>query len=379
MKFSELDEAARLSRLEPPSGKVAVIIDTDTANEIDDQFTLAWALLRSDVIDIKAVIAEPFSFEHHREPLVHTDAVRKADRAADDTQSAQSAQSNGGPGFSGNLDQQPFLENYLEWVKRLDQQGTAVEDLHFTTPAEGVDLSVAEIKRVFDAAEVEHSGLVFRGADRYMSGPESAIQSSGVDRIIEIARQADEVLYVVAIGCLTNVASALLLDPDLVSKIVVIWTAGYPSTDERSNQSALNLVQDVHATRVVFESGVPLVYMPGYLIGQQLSLSQPEMHAWVKGSGPLGDLLVELYDNNPLHPLMGIGDHYVRTWVIWDLICLAWLIDPELVPTTIRPTPELGDDLRWNVSESGTRHVMREAIDVNRDGIFRDLFTRLAQ
>ncbi len=376
MKFFELDEATRLSRLEPPSGKVSVIIDTDTANEIDDQFTLAWALLRSDVIDIKAVIAEPFSFEHHRQPLLHADAVRKAELTCDDTQPARSTD---GSGCSGNLDQQPFLENYLEWIKRLDQQGTAVEDLHFTTPAEGVDLSVAEIKRVFDAAEVDHSGLVFRGADRYMSGPESAIQSSGVDRIIEIAHQADEVLYVVAIGCLTNVASALLLAPDLVGKIVVIWTAGYPSTDERSNQAALNLVQDVHATRVVFDSGVPLVYMPGYLIGQQLSLSQPEMHAWVKGSGPLGDLLVDLYDNNPLHPLMGIGDHYGRTWVIWDLICLAWLLDPELVLTTIRPTPELGDDLRWNASESGTRHVMREAIDVDRDGIFRDLFTRLGQ
>ncbi len=365
MKFPELDDVTRRSRLEPPSGKVSVVIDTDTANEIDDQFTLAWALLRSDVINVKAVIAEPFSFIHHREPLLRADAARRPDALPD--------------GPPASTDQQPFLEDYSEWVKRLDQQGTAVEDLHFTTPAEGVDLSVAEAKRVYEAAGVDHTGMVFRGADRYMSEPEGAVACAGVDRLIEIARETDGVLYVVAIGCLTSLASALLLAPELVNKIVVIWTAGYPSTDERSNQPALNLVQDVHATRVVFDSGVPLVYMPGYLIGQQLSLSQPEMHAWVKGTGRLGDFLVDLYDNNPLYPLMGIGDHYGRTWVIWDLICLAWLIDPALVPTAIRPTPELADDLRWNLSGSSTRHVMREAIDIDRDGIFRDLFSRLAR
>ncbi len=31
-------------RLAPPRGPVRLVIDTDTANEIDDQFALAWAL-----------------------------------------------------------------------------------------------------------------------------------------------------------------------------------------------------------------------------------------------------------------------------------------------------------------------------------------------
>jgi len=60
--FPVIDPAARLKMLEPPTGKVAVVFDTDTANEIDDQFALAWALLTPEIIDLKAVIAEPFSF-----------------------------------------------------------------------------------------------------------------------------------------------------------------------------------------------------------------------------------------------------------------------------------------------------------------------------
>ena len=54
------------ARLSPPSGRCQVVIDTDAANEIDDQFALAWALLSPETIEIKAVYAAPFSFAHRR-------------------------------------------------------------------------------------------------------------------------------------------------------------------------------------------------------------------------------------------------------------------------------------------------------------------------
>lgn len=360
MMFPQIDDATRQARLEPPTGKVSIILDTDMANEIDDQFTLAWALLRPDVIDLQAVIAEPFSFAHHREPLL------QAERRLKD----RDGESGGEP---------VLLEQYDEWAKRLATVGTAVSDIAFNSPAEGVDRSVTETYRVLSAAGADAEGLVFRGADHYMVDESTPVASEGVDRMVELARAAEGVVYVVAIGCITNVASALLVAPDIADKIVVLWTSGYPSTDHRSNKPSLNLVQDVHATRVVLESGVPYVYMPGYLIGQQLTVSQPDMHKWVKGTGPLGDLLVDLFDNNPLYHMLGIDDHFARTWVIWDLICLAWLIDPDLVPTALRPTPELAEDLRWDLQNADDRPLMREAIGVNRDGIFRDLFARLGE
>ncbi len=45
------------SRLAPPTGRVRVVIDTDTANEIDDQFALAWALRCPQQLDVVAVYA----------------------------------------------------------------------------------------------------------------------------------------------------------------------------------------------------------------------------------------------------------------------------------------------------------------------------------
>ena len=49
-------------RLAEPRSPVRLVIDTDAANEIDDQFALAWALLSPRELRLEAVYAAPFSF-----------------------------------------------------------------------------------------------------------------------------------------------------------------------------------------------------------------------------------------------------------------------------------------------------------------------------
>ena len=41
---NEINTAELLKRLEHPSGRVDVVLDTDTFNEIDDQFALAYLI-----------------------------------------------------------------------------------------------------------------------------------------------------------------------------------------------------------------------------------------------------------------------------------------------------------------------------------------------
>ena len=48
------------SRLAPPTGRVRVVIDTDTANEIDDQFALAWALMALTFLGAYSYSSPPF-------------------------------------------------------------------------------------------------------------------------------------------------------------------------------------------------------------------------------------------------------------------------------------------------------------------------------
>ena len=62
MPYPEIDVARLVERLQHPNGPCDVVIDTDTANEIDDQFAIVHALL-SDVLNVEAIYAAPFHAE----------------------------------------------------------------------------------------------------------------------------------------------------------------------------------------------------------------------------------------------------------------------------------------------------------------------------
>lgn len=63
----------------------------------------------------------------------------------------------------------------------------------------------------------------------------------------------------------------------------------------------------------MFDSGVPLVYLPGYHVGVQLKISLPEMERFVRGRGDIGDYLHQLYANNPLHEMFAITGAETKT------------------------------------------------------------------
>ena len=67
-------------------------------------------------------------------------------------------------------------------------------------------------------------------------------------------------MYVVAIGAPTNVASALLADPTLADRIVVVWLGGHALN--WGDTAEFNLRQDPEASRVLLDSGVALVLVP---------------------------------------------------------------------------------------------------------------------
>lgn len=322
------DDAWMLQRLALPVGRCRVVIDTDAANEIDDPFAIAWALLAPEAMDVLAVYAAPFSFAHRRDAL-----VRRLGRAP--------------------RDERPFA-----------------------SPGEGMARSVEAIEQVFEAARVPGAGRIFRGATSYMAAPEAPQPSDAAEHLVALARATPpgEPLYVLALGCPTNVSSALAMAPDIAGRLVVVWTAAYPSHAPHANAS-FNLEQDPVASRLLFDSGVPLVYLPGYHVGAQLRFSWPEAEAYLQGRGPLCDHLFELYTHNPLWELAGVESRFAHSWVIWDLICVAWLLQPGWVPSTLVRAPTLDDSLHWRHADG--RHWMREAHAVQRDAIFADLLRRL--
>lgn len=308
-------------RLRNPSGLCHVVIDSDAANEIDDQFALAWALLRQDRLKIHGIYATPFSFAHRRNQ--YPDAPDSAPP--------------------------------------------------FNPPDIGMQRSYDEILTIQRLIRTEQEVPTFLGSTSYLRSLDKPQGSPATQHLIDIAMSMpnDEPLYVVAVGCLTNIANALLIEPRIREKIVVVWTAAYPSHAPHINRS-FNLEQDLLASRLIFDCGVPLVYLPGFHVGVQLRLSFAECEQYILPQGELGAYLHQLFTNNPLWAMMGRPRDSRYTWVIWDLINLAWLIEPAWVPTHLVRTPSLDAELRWQHQYNS--HPMREGFGLDRDAIYADLF-----
>lgn len=335
--FPTLDPAQRAARLAPPTGPLDVVIDTDATNEIDDEFAIVWALLHTERLRIRGLIASPYGYS--------TELLSSGRVLAD-------------------LDARRL-------ARRLAAAGVDVTRIPAFDPGDGMLRAHAELVRILELARdcgVPCDAQAHHGAERYLPSPDAPADSAGARFLIEAARATTGApLYVVAIGCATNVASALLLDPSLVERIVVVWTAAYPSFWPGVNTS-YNLAQDVPAARVLLESGVPLVYLPGYYVGEELRVSRAEIAAHVAGRGPFGEYLHRLYERHPR------GGHALgQSKVLWDLINVAWLLDASWFTVHSIPTPSLDGELCW-IAHGPDRHAMLEAIDVDRDEIFADFY-----
>lgn len=306
--FPTLPESVRIERLKAPPPSSRVVIDTDTNNEIDDQFALVHALL-SPTINIEAVYAAPFV------------------------------------------------------------------NAHAATPEEGMTQSYDEILKVYGHLGLGSPPPVFKGSKQILTSYDQLETSAATEHLIESAFMGDEPLYVLAIAGITNIANALLLEPRLVERIVLIWLGGHAHGWHHTAE--FNLKGDVLGSSLVLGCGVPLVQLPCQGVVDKLHTTMSEMAHYVKGRGAIGDYLFDLFAKH-----VQVDEHpaYARSKELWDTAVIAYMLNATWFETDLRPTPllsrdEMSDRLTWSFDRR--RHLMRYVYDVHRDPILRDFFEKL--
>jgi inosine-uridine nucleoside N-ribohydrolase len=304
MIFPKITDAVRLQKLKPQPGKIRMVLDTDTYNEIDDQFAVVYSLLSPEKLDVEAIYAAPFF------------------------------------------------------------------NTRSSSPQDGMEKSYDEILGLLEKLNVSSEKFAFKGSTHYLADGEKPRMSDAVTDLIERAMNFsnDEPLYVVAIGAITNIASAILIEPEMINKIVVVWLGGHAFN--WPNTAEFNLEQDIIASRIIFDCGVPLIQIPCAGVTSHLHTTVPELEKYVKGKGAVGDYLFEIFSDYE-------SDHYGWSKVIWDIAAIAYLIDSSWVPTKITNSPIITDQKTWGFDHS--RHFIRSAFMVHRDPIFKDFFKKLAK
>jgi inosine-uridine nucleoside N-ribohydrolase len=157
------------------------------------------------------------------------------------------------------------------------------------------------------------------------------------------------------------------MDPEIIRHIVVVWLGGHALYWHDTRE--FNLKQDIPAARVVFDSGVPLIQIPCLNVASHMLTSLYELEACLGGRNALCDTLIELYKS--YHE-----EHFAWNKEIWDISAIACLLHPDWVPTVLAHSPVLTDQCTWSVD--ARRHLIRTATAVNRNAIFKDMMTRLA-
>lgn len=304
MKWNPMPAEKLIPRLRLPGGKLNMVLDTDTYNEVDDQFALCYSLLSRERLNVQAVYAAPFF----------------NDRS------------------SG--------------------------------PEDGMEKSYDEIVRLLGTMNLQSQGFVFKGSRSYLPGEDTPVISPAAEDLVKkgMAMPEGELLYVTAIGAITNVASALLMEPRLVEKICVIWLGGHPLTWPTARE--FNLMQDVKAARVILNSGVPFILVPCMGVASHLTASIPELEAFLGGKNEMCDALVKLFSEYTDDPFGWAKE-------IWDVSTIGLLVNPDWAPMAIEPSPLLSEDCRW--SRDASRHPIGVVQWLNRNAIFRDMYKKLAQ
>lgn len=297
----------RATRISSTIGVADVVLDTDAYNEIDDQYAIAYLLLLKKQFNTIGFTAAPF--------------------------------------FNSLSD----------------------------SPEDGMNKSYDEILHLLDLMGREDlKDKVYHGSTRYLPDENTPVESDAARYLVEQARlhTPEFPLYIIAIGAITNVASAILMDREaMVNNTVITWLGGH--SFHYSHTAEFNMRQDIPAARVLFGSGIYMTLVPCEGVASELRTTEPELRHWLKGQNALADYLYEhTVEIAQLHKPAAAWSR-----VLWDVAAIATLRDRgtcKIVKSRLEPTPDLRDDFLYAPSDKGLCH--RYVFQVNRDAILTELF-----
>lgn len=305
-----MDKDQLIKNLSVPTGVIDAVIDTDTYNEVDDQFALAYMIKSTEKINLKAIYAAPF--------------------------------------HNGNSD----------------------------SPSNGMHKSYDEIMKILDLMEEEkYKNSVFHGSENYLKDEETPEKSDAAEDLIKRARQysPEKPLYVIAIGAITNIASALLMAPDIAENIVVVWLGGHDMEGRECEE--FNMMQDIAGARVLFKSPAPVIQLPCLGVVSGFNISEPELKQWFSGKNKLCDYLANIVIADQNKHSQG------KPWsrIIWDVTTVGWILNDggRFMNTTIRPCAMPGYDKKSDILPDSK--LIGYVNQIWRDALLEDLINKLTK
>ena len=181
---------------------------------------------------------------------------------------------------------------------------------------DSMERSFRELEKIFGLMGFDPSGMLYHGAPHALPSANEPVDSEGARLIIREAMKEDpRPLFVTFLGPLTDLASALLMEPRIASRLTAIWIGGgpYPHGGIEFNQD-----NDINAVNAVFRSKAQLWQVPKNVY-EMMAVSLAELEYRVRPCGKIGAYLCDQLDAHAQEPGPRKSDFRTgETWVLGD-------------------------------------------------------------
>lgn len=241
-------------------------------------------------------------------------------------------------------------------------------------PMKTAEASYDQVITILKLMGLEGTVPAAPGAPTALKEDGRAIWSKGAQLIIDEALKEDpRPLFLCCQGPLTDVASALLLKPEIAEKMTIIWVGG---GDYPKGGYEYNLLADIRAANVVFSSQVPLWQIP-ISTYKQVSVTLAELEYHVKPCGAIGRYLFEqMTDFNEKAKIFPVFPHG-ESWGLGDSAPVGVLLNElEKEDFTLFHAPYIRPDMTYEARTDSRKIRVYHRVDSRM--IIGDFFAKLA-
>jgi purine nucleosidase len=255
----------------------------------------------------------------------------------------------------------------------LDVRGLIAAHFGTRRSTRSMQESREEIDRLLDLMNLRGKVTVADGAAGAIADGRTPQDSPGARLIVEESKQAsaEDPLYVAFLGPLTDMASAILLDPEIVRRpVVVIWIGGvgyggvetYPGIE-------FNLSNDIAAANLVYDSGITIWQVPSNVYSQ-VSVSYAELEEKIRGTSDLADYLIDqMVEWNATH-----HPEPVESRSLGDSPAVSLMLFPRGGNFRTVPAPRFGREGHYL---PGSGHPVRVVESVDVRFLIEDMFAKI--
>jgi hypothetical protein len=251
------------------------------------------------------------------------------------------------------------------------------------------DNAAAIAQELLDLVRPGSSIRVLAGSNTALESPTTPIDSPAARAIIaEALRDDTDLPLYIALGAgLTDLASALLIEPAIAERMTAVWIGGIEHTGLADPPPGIgpaeyNLAIDIAAGMTVFNhSGIPIWQVPRDAYRQCL-ISRAELETRVRPAGRVGAHLAASIDEIAAK-VATVGFDLGETYVMGDsplvlLTALQTSFEPSPASSdhVTRPTPRMSET--GNYLDDPTGRPMRIYTRIDTRLMFEDLFAKLA-